>query len=150
MEILWWHWLVLGLVLVVAEMATPGGFYIIFFGVGALVGRHPRRLRTGRAGVDADCCCSPSISIMSLVLFRARLLQMLQPDPQAPTVDRSWARSAVATEDLAPGAIGSVELRGAVVVGAQRRQRPFVTRGARCRVTRVDGLTLHVVPEGAR
>ena len=37
MEILWWHWLVLGLVLLAAELASAGGFYIIFFGVGALV-----------------------------------------------------------------------------------------------------------------
>ena len=28
MELLWLHWLVLGLVLVVAEMASAGGFYI--------------------------------------------------------------------------------------------------------------------------
>ena len=29
----WWYWLVLGLVLIAAEMASAGGFYIIFFGV---------------------------------------------------------------------------------------------------------------------
>ena len=37
MDILWWHWLVLGLLLVLAELAASGGFYIIFFGIGALV-----------------------------------------------------------------------------------------------------------------
>ena len=36
MEILWWHWLVLGLLLVLAELATAGGFYVIFFGIAAL------------------------------------------------------------------------------------------------------------------
>lgn len=29
----WWHWLVLGLVLVALEMAAAGGFYVIFFGI---------------------------------------------------------------------------------------------------------------------
>ena len=33
----WWMWLAAGLVLVVAELATPGGFVIIFFGIAALV-----------------------------------------------------------------------------------------------------------------
>ena len=37
MDILWWHWLVLGLLLVVVELVSAGGFYIIFFGVGALI-----------------------------------------------------------------------------------------------------------------
>ena len=37
MTILWWHWLVVGLLLMVGELATPGGFYIIFFGVGAVL-----------------------------------------------------------------------------------------------------------------
>ena len=33
---LWWHWLVVGLVLVALEMAASGGFYVIFFGIAAL------------------------------------------------------------------------------------------------------------------
>ena len=37
MTILWWHWLVLGLLLAVAELATAGGFYLLFFGIGALL-----------------------------------------------------------------------------------------------------------------
>ena len=58
MEILWWHWLVLGLVLVVAEMASAGGFYIIFFGIGAIVvGILARSGWPGRSGCRR--CCSP-------------------------------------------------------------------------------------------
>ena len=33
----WWYWMVLGLALLGAEMTTPGGFYILFFGLSALV-----------------------------------------------------------------------------------------------------------------
>ena len=33
---LWWHWLVIGLILVALEMAASGGFYVIFFGIAAL------------------------------------------------------------------------------------------------------------------
>jgi inner membrane protein len=36
MELAWWHWIVLGLVLVGTEMALPA-FYLIWFGLGALL-----------------------------------------------------------------------------------------------------------------
>ena len=37
MAIVWWHWLALGLILIALELAASGGFYIIFFGVAAMV-----------------------------------------------------------------------------------------------------------------
>ena len=36
MDFEWWHWIVLGLALVVAELAVPA-FFIIWFGLGALL-----------------------------------------------------------------------------------------------------------------
>ena len=33
----WWMWVALGLVLGAIELATPGGFFVIFFGVGAVI-----------------------------------------------------------------------------------------------------------------
>ncbi len=147
MNILWWHWLVLGLVLVVSELATPGGFYIIFFGLGALtVGV--------LAGFDVagpqwmQVLLFSIISIASIVLFRGRVLKMFQVDPQAPSVDILVGEVGVASEDLAPGAIGKVELRG-TNWSARNTAQTFVARGARCRVMSVDGLTLNIKPEGA-
>ena len=32
----WWHWVVLGLCLTIAEMAIPA-FFVIWFGIGAVV-----------------------------------------------------------------------------------------------------------------
>ena len=32
----WWLWLLLGLVLAALELASTGGFYLIFFGVSAM------------------------------------------------------------------------------------------------------------------
>ena len=148
MEILWWHWLVLGLVLAAAEMASAGGFYIIFFGVGALV--VGLLSAVGLAGpVWMQTFLFSAISIASLALFRSRLLKMMQPDPQAPSVDALVGEVAIATEDVAAGSIGKVELRGASW-SARNDAGVIVTRGTRCRVTGVDGLMLHVVPEGAR
>jgi membrane protein implicated in regulation of membrane protease activity len=36
MNLLWWHWMVLGIVLVLLELAVPA-FFLVWFGVGALV-----------------------------------------------------------------------------------------------------------------
>jgi membrane protein implicated in regulation of membrane protease activity len=148
MDILWWHWLVLGLVLAVAEMATAGGFYIIFFGVGALVVGVMAGF--GAAGpVWMQVLLFTVVSVGSLVLFRGRLLKSFQPEPQAPSVDALVGEIAIAAEDVAAGAVGRVELRG--TAWSARNDAPAsIVRGTRCRVVRVDGLTLHVVPEGAR
>ncbi len=37
MAIVWWHWFALGLVLIALELAAAGGFYVIFFGIAAIV-----------------------------------------------------------------------------------------------------------------
>ena len=37
MEIVYWHWWVLGLVLLVAEMLTPTGFFLLFIGAAAIL-----------------------------------------------------------------------------------------------------------------
>lgn len=36
MQILWWHWVVLGIVLMLLELAVPA-FFLIWFGLGALI-----------------------------------------------------------------------------------------------------------------
>ena len=36
MQFLWWHWMVLGILLVLLELAVPA-FFLVWFGVGALI-----------------------------------------------------------------------------------------------------------------
>ena len=148
MQIAWWHWLVLGLVLVVAEIAAASGFYILFFGIGALI--VGALAAFGWAGPEwMQLLLFTFISLISLALFRSRLLKMVQHDPQAPSVDQLVGEVAIAVDDLAPGTVGKVELRGSAW-SARLSGGGGVLRGARCRVTRVDGLMLYVEPEGAR
>ena len=148
MDIQWWHWLIFGLVLVLAEVATAGGFYIIFFGIGAIVvGLLSSGNLAGPVGVQV--LLFSAISVGSLLLFRKRLLGWFQTDPQAPAVDQLVGEVAVVIEELAPGGVGKVELRGSGWSARSTSGAPL-PRGARCRVTRVDGLMLLVEPEGAR
>ena len=148
MTILWWHWLVLGLLLVVAEIAAAGGFYIIFFGIAALIVGILSAF--GLAGeVWVQVLLFSLLSVGSLMLFRSRLLGWLQIEPAKPQVDPIIGEVATVVEDLAPGSVGRVELRG--TSWSARNATPRVLpRGERCRVIRVEGLMLHVEPEGAR
>ncbi len=148
MAIQWWHWFVFGLFLVLVELAAAGGFYIIFFGIGAiLVGLLASVNAAGSIAVQI--LLFSVFSVVSLLLFRSRLVKRLQQDPQAPQVDQLVGEIGVVTEELAPGGVGKVELRGATW-SARTSSGSLLTRGTRCRVTSVDGLTLSVEPEGAR
>lgn len=136
----WWIWIVLALVLFGAEAVTPGGFVVVFFGVGALA-----------AGVLAWAEAVPSlwaqgltfsiVACLSLVFFRGRLLSLLKPPP--PRVDSLVGEVGILLDDVAPGDVGKVELRG--TAWNARTNGPALARGQRCQVERVEGLTLWVV-----
>ncbi|HET9261655.1 MAG TPA: NfeD family protein [Vicinamibacterales bacterium] len=142
----WWHWLVLGLILVLLEMAASGGFYVIFFGVAAIVisGLHLFDL----AGpIWFQLMLFSLISVGALLFFRAPLLRLMQPDSPADR-DSPVGDIAIPQEDIAPGAVGRAELRG-TVWSARNLDSAVLARGQRCRVVQVDRLMLFLEPEGA-
>jgi inner membrane protein len=147
MDMQWWHWAVLGLVLGLFELATPGGFFIIFFGVGAiLVGL------LSFAGFGGPLWLQwvlfTVLSVTTLLLFRDPLLRRMRASEHVGLVDAITSDIAVAKEDIAPGAIGKAELRGAAW-SARNVGSALLARGQRCSVRKVDGLLLHITAEGA-
>ena len=148
MSLLWWHWIVIGLLLVVGEMASAGGFYIIFFGVAALLVGILAAI--GIAGpVWAQVLLFSILSVSSLAVFRSRLLTWMQLDPQRPAVDPLIGEIGISQEDIVAGGVGRLELRG-TAWSARNATSSALPRGTRCRVVRVEGLMLHVEPEGGR
>jgi membrane protein implicated in regulation of membrane protease activity len=148
MTLLWWHWLVLGLVLALAELATTGGFYLLFFGIGAtLVGLLSAFHAAGPLWLQV--LLFTVLSVASLVLFRSRLLDAMQIEPQSPPIDNLVGEVGSVVDPLAPGAVGRVELRG-TVWSARNDAAAALAAGMRCRVVGVEGLTLRVEPEGGR
>ena len=137
-------WLAAGLALVVAELATPGGFVIIFFGIAALV--------VGILGLLGVVSSAPLqfllfsvLSVGSLALLRARLQSKLRT-PGASNVDSLIGDLAIPQERLSPGVVGKVEVRGSTW-SARNTSSVTLDPGQRARVAAVDGLTLAVVPE---
>jgi inner membrane protein len=148
MIIAWWHWLALGLVLVAMELAVSGGFYILFFGVAAIVVSALSLL--GAAGpLWTQVLLFSVLSVMSLLFFRSPLLRWLKLDRTSPDVDSLVGETGVTLDDIPPGEIGRAELRGTVWT-ARNVSTSALPKGRRCVVARVDRLTLLITPEGAR
>lgn len=146
---LWWYWITLGLILAALELATPGGFFLLFFGVGGiLVGFLELAGIAGPAWVQ--WLLFAAISIGALLVFRGPLLRRLHRDDwMRPKVDALTDDVATTLEEIAPGSIGRVEMRG-TAWSARNVGGGVLTKGQRCAVQRVDGLTLYIVPEGAK
>jgi len=143
---LWWHWAVLGLALAGFEILTPGGFYLLFFGLGGLAVAVLALL--GVAGpLWLQVLLFSVFSIVSLVLFRNPLLRMMTRKTGASQqVDTLVGELAVPTEPIAAGAIGKAELRGTTWT-ARNAGREIVPAGCRCRVVAVDGLVIAIESE---
>jgi membrane protein implicated in regulation of membrane protease activity len=143
----WWHWIVLGLVLAGLEMASAGGFFIIFFGAGAIV--VGMLTAVDLAGpLWAQWLLFSILSLLALAFFRNPLLKRLRAAGPATPVDSLTSDVATAIDDIAPGAVGRAELRGSPWNARNVGNRPL-TKGQRCTVQRVDGLMLHISAEGA-
>jgi inner membrane protein len=142
----WWYWMVLGLALLGAEMTTPGGFYIIFFGLSALfVGT-----LAGLEIVNMDWLqwlLFSVIAIGSLLLFRGPLLARMNDGRKAAAeVDSLVGEVVIPLEALPAGATGKAELRGTTWTARNVGSTAF-HKGQRGKVTKVDGLTLWITTE---
>jgi membrane protein implicated in regulation of membrane protease activity len=140
----WWMWIALGLGLLVLELATPSGFFIMFFGLGAVtVGV------LARVGFLQEWWIEwllfSVISVVYLLVFRKSVQNRFQAPP--PTqVDSLVGVLAVPKEPIEPGAVGRVEVRGSAW-SARNLAAVALATGQRCTVVSVDGLLLGVRPE---
>lgn len=143
---IWWYWLLLGLFLLATEMMTPGGFYILFFGLAALVVGGLASLDLVQAEIT-QWLLFTGIAIASLLVFRGPLLARLNAtDVPHPDVDSIVGEIAIPTETLTAGAIGKVELRGTTWSARNTGPTPL-NKGQRSKVTGMDGLTLQITGE---
>jgi inner membrane protein len=145
----WWLWLVLGLFLLAGEMLTPGGFYVFFFGLAALVVGGLVWLGASGSGWVQWLLFS-GLSVVSLLALRGPLLRRIAPrQRESLVVDSLVGEAAVALENMPPGAIGKAELRGTAWNARNAGTRPLV-RGERARVEQVEGLMLSLRPQQER
>ena len=136
--VLWWMWLLAGLGLLIVELVTPGGFFAVFFGVAAiLVG-----VLSGSHLIEAEWlqwALFIVFSIVGVVALRRPLMQRMGLNVPALPSDDVQGELALVTEEIRPGELGKVELRGSTWTARAHRT---IRVGERARVERVDGLTV--------
>jgi hypothetical protein len=143
---IWWYWMLIGLVLLGAEMVTPGGFYILFFGLAALaVGT-----LAGLGLLQSEWLqwlLFSGLAVLSLLVFRGPLLAWIKTqEVETPAVDSMGGETAIPLEDLVPGGTGKAELRGTTWT-AHNAGAALLKKHQRCKVERVEGLTLWITAE---
>ncbi len=139
----WWIWALLGIMLLVLELVTPGGLFALFFGIAALtVGA---LVAFGWAGPPwFQWLLFAALSAALVTLLRGRMRGALAA--RGGPVDALVGESAVLLDDLPPRGVGRAELRGSPWEARSAREAPLA-RGQRCRVERIEGLTLWLRPE---
>lgn len=140
----WWMWMALGFVLLVLELATPSGFFIMFFGLGALTAGVLASVGLAESGL-ARWLIFTVASVGYLLVFRSTLQKRFQAPPPV-DVDSLVGVLAVPQETLEPGGVGRVEVRGSMW-SARNLGAAVLNPGQRCLVVSVDGLLLGVRPE---
>lgn len=142
----WWLWAFLGLFLLGSEIVTPGGFYMLFFGIGALV----VGALVGLGMIHSEWMSwllFSVFSVASLVILRPPLRRLMTADRgNVSSVDTMGGETAIVLEDLPPGATGKAECRGSTWNAHNAGDKPLL-KGQRSLVDRVDGITLWIKPE---
>jgi membrane protein implicated in regulation of membrane protease activity len=142
----WWVWAVGGLALLGAELFVPVDFFVFFLGLAAL----------GVALVTAIGFTTEStgqlvafsiFALGSMVGLRRPLVARLKRGTgEGVGVETLVGESATLLGALAPGGVAKAELRGTTWTVRSAHESELAV-GRRCRVERVDGLTLWVRPE---
>ena len=139
-------WLLVGMGLLGLELLTPGGFFVMFFGLAAVV--VGLLVRLGLGGEDwVQWLLFSVLAIASLLLFRRRIVEYFRSaQGRSVGVETLVGDVAVLLDDLGPGTVGKAELRGTPWTVRSDDQRTL-PRGQRCRVEKVEGLMLWVRAE---
>ena len=99
----WWLWLVFGLTLTALELLSAGGFYLIFFGLSALL-IGALQLLGLHSQVWVQWFLFTALSFVLLALFRNPVLKAFRPTEVA--VDQLVGQIAIPIEDIAAGSVG--------------------------------------------
>ena len=141
----WWGWMILGAVLLGAELfAVDAQFYLVFLGVSAaIVGL------VGLFGIAApewvQWLAFAVIALIFFLTFRRALYVKIRGGGQG--FENAIAGDSIAIkEELAVGEDGRAEYRGSHWT-VRNVGETSINAGSRARVVEVDGLTLHVVAE---
>lgn len=136
-------WLSLGLLLLVVEVIT-GGFWVGFFGIGAIVAA--ALLWIGVIdGLNDQLAAFVMASVLPLVVLRKSLVLWLNRKASDP-IGNSVGDVAVVVEDIGPMGRGRVEYQGSTW-DAETDVQASLPAHTRVRIVRQEGTRLYVRPD---
>jgi membrane protein implicated in regulation of membrane protease activity len=141
MEIVYWHWWVLGLILLVAEMLSPTGFFLLWLGAAAILVGAVSWLAPS-LGWEVEMILFGVLSVASFFVWR-RFRPFNVVDSDQPSLNRRGHSYVGRTFTLAAPIVNGV---GTLHVDDSqwRISGPDVPAGTQVRVTAADGATLRV------
>lgn len=138
----WWIWASGALIALILEAVVGGSFIFVFFALGAAV----TAPLVGFGFIDAlwqAALCFSAVTALSLLASRRRLLAWRDAPKALSDMAGLVGSIAVVEAAMAPRATGAVQHRGTSWM-AHNVGTAHLPPGARCRVVRVDNLTLWV------
>ena len=141
----WWIWMVLGAVILSAELfAVDAQFYLVFMGISAaLVGL------AGLLGIAmpewAQWTAFAALSLVSFFTFRKSLYAKIHGGVKG-FRDNLSGDTVNINEAIEPGGEACVDHRGSKWT-ARNTGSAAIAAGSRAKVVKTDGLTLHVKAE---
>ncbi len=150
MEILsWWFWISLGIILCILEVFITN-FIVIFFGIGAiLVGILSgigKEYELFEIGFPTEFLLWSTFSIVTLYIFRKKVIKKLDRDPSIPEPDSLVGLKVKAKEDIRPNESGKVELRGSDW-NATNKSDEVIKKGDFCKIQDASNIKLEIVKD---
>lgn len=139
---LWSIWLIASVVLLIVEMVTPGAFFFLCFGLGALV-----------TAVIA-CFSVPSwvtwlsfVGISTLLVFFARpaVQKLIKAETRPSNADELIGKEAIVLEKIKPHFSGLVKVGGEVWKASSEQE---IADGSLVQIVKVEGTRLIVKKKG--
>jgi membrane protein implicated in regulation of membrane protease activity len=143
-EMPWPIWIIAGLVLMAVEVHYTRDFTLFCFGISALlVG-----LMTifGVSGIWTQWISFAALSTALLFSAREWLRRKMLSRPGSAELENIIGQSAIPLDDLPAYGFGKAELRG-TTWSAHNTTHVKILRGQRCKVMKMKGLTLWIMPE---
>jgi inner membrane protein len=143
MHIEWWYWISIGILILLAEALTPGGFYLVFIGLAGLVtGACTPFIHT----LWIEITLFAVLSTIFIAVFRKPLVKRLKKATPQADVPEFIGETATAVEPIPAGGEGNVELRGSIWKARNAGEKDLVQK-AMCTVFAREGLLFIVKPK---
>jgi inner membrane protein len=140
MHVVWWHWICLGLLLMLAEATAAGGFYLLFVGIAALlVGAITLVVPTVWVQITLFAVLSAGL----IATLRKPLVERVRKTTRQADTPEFIGETARAVEPISAGKEGRVELRGSTWQ-ARNSGSADLAQGAACTIVAREGIKMVV------